>query len=40
MLNNQFERAKHGYVARGPSQEIQIPLLPSVSSIYAGADRS
>lgn len=39
LQHGQFEKAKHGYVARGSRDEVKIPLLPSVTSIYKG-DRS
>ena len=38
-MENQFEKAKHGYVAREPHEEVHIPMLPSVSSIM-DTDRS
>lgn len=39
MLNGQFDKAKHGYIAREPHEEIHIPMLPSVSTIM-DTDRS
>ena len=29
----QHERSRHGYIAREPSHEVKIPVLPSVSQI-------
>lgn len=33
LLESQFEKAKHGYIAREPHEEVHIPMLPSVSTI-------
>lgn len=36
MLKGQFDPSRHGYIAREPSIELKMPLMPSVSSVVDG----